>query len=92
VQPDGRQISEIRIDGALTVTPLDAPGEPYPANVGEFHRTWLTADEHSVHWVNHQILLPARTGERGNHRLTFHVASAGPAEYKEINRCGGGAP
>jgi hypothetical protein len=89
IAPDGRQSSEIRIDGEVVVTPVLAPGEPYRANVGEMHRTWLTAEAHSVHWLNHQILLPARTGERGNHRVTFHVASAGPAQYRVIDQCGG---
>ncbi|HEU5169343.1 MAG TPA: hypothetical protein VFU46_02335 [Gemmatimonadales bacterium] len=89
VQPDGRVVSEIRIDGEVTVTPVLAPGEAYRANVGEMHRSWLTADAHSVHWLNHQILLPARTSDRGNHRVAFHVASGGPAEYKVIDRCGG---
>jgi hypothetical protein len=92
VQPDGRQVSEIRVDGELTVTPVLPPGQPYRAQVGEFHRTWLTADAHSVLWQQQQILLPARTGDRGNYRLNFHVASSGPAEFKVIERCGGSAP
>lgn len=92
VHRDGRQISEIRIDGEVTVTPVLAPGDAYAARVGEMHFSWLTGDAHSVHWLNQQILLPARTRERGNHRLSFHVASAGPAEFKVIDRCGGGAP
>jgi hypothetical protein len=92
VHRDGRQMSEIRIEGQLTVTPVLAPGEAYQARVGEIHLSWLTSDAHSVHWLNQQILLPAKTRERGNHRLSFHVASAGPAEFHVTDRCGGGAP
>jgi hypothetical protein len=91
IGPDGRQTSEIRAYGEVVVTPLRAPGEAYRAAVGEVHRSWLTAEAHSVHWLNHQILLPAKSSERGNHRLTFHVASSGPAQYRIVDRCGGEA-
>jgi hypothetical protein len=88
IAPDGRQNSEIRVEGEAVVTPVLAPGEPYRANVGEMHRTWVTADAHSVLWLNHQIMLPARSAERGNHRVTFHVGSAGPAQYRVTDQCG----
>ena len=91
VQPNGRLMSDIRIDGEITVTPVLPAGEPYRARVAEMHRSWLTADAHSVHWTNKQTMLPARTADRGTHRLSFHVASGGPASFWVRDNCGGGA-